>query len=304
MKKNHLQLAALVVVFAFIVTACGTAGTPPYEATAAAVDAQNSADAIIAEAQETATAIVAAAGNEDSVEETEENTALAQAQATASSVIATANARVEAEVTEEAEVVAEATEEAEVAEETTEEAEVAEEATEEAEVAEETTEEAEVVAEVTEEAEVAAEATEEAEVAEETTEEAEVVAEVTEEAEVVQEVSAEESLLITLVDLADAERGEELFNQQYSDVGFACVTCHMPNSEDRLVGPGMLNLFDRAEDRVEGQGAYTYVYESIRNSQAYIVEEYPEGVMPNYTEEILPDEDIYHIMAYLRTLED
>ena len=123
-----------------------------------------------------------------------------------------------------------------------------------------------------------------------------------EEPEMAEEVSSEESLLMTFVDFADAERGEELFAEMKAEVGFACSTCHLVDTETQLIGPGLLNVYDHAGDRVEGEGAYEYIYTSIRNSQAYIVDGYAAGLMPVYTEELLPDEDIYHIMAYLLTL--
>jgi len=105
----------------------------------------------------------------------------------------------------------------------------------------------------------------------------------------------ENSRIMALVAEADPENGESLF------LSNGCAGCHQP-TEQVIVGPGMGGLFEQAADRVEGQGAYEYVFESIRNSQAFIVEGFGAGLMPQFSEAMLSDEDIYDIMAYLETL--
>jgi len=48
----------------------------------------------------------------------------------------------------------------------------------------------------------------------------------------------------------DAAKGQALFNEMRAEVNFACVTCHYPNQEAQLIGPGLLNIATRAETRV------------------------------------------------------
>lgn len=264
MKRQIIFIMGVLLTVAL--AACGTAATPPYEAERIVNEAEDEADTIVANAEATATAIVAAAGDAED--------AVADADTSTDDPVEVAVVEVTPEVIEE--VVAEATPET-----------VEEEL--DAETSSEVIEEvvAEVTPEVTEE--VVAETTPEA-VTEET--EIETVA-----------VSEAEALLASYVEFADAELGEQKYNELLTSVGFACSTCHYVDQEGMLIGPGMLNLYDRAASRVEGQEANEYVYESIRNSQAYIVDGYPAGVMPNYTEEVLSDADIYNIMAYLQTLQ-
>ncbi len=100
---------------------------------------------------------------------------------------------------------------------------------------------------------------------------------------------------------ADPASGEALWT---GGVQPACSTCHYIDSEERLVGPGMDGIYARAGERVAEQGAYEYLFTSIRNSQAYIVEGYPAGVMVNYTEDLLSDEQIYDLMAYMQQATD
>ena len=107
-----------------------------------------------------------------------------------------------------------------------------------------------------------------------------------------------------LPETADAEHGAELFTTFQPDAGFACSTCHRPESEDRLIGPGLLNVSVRAETRVEGLNSFEYLYTSIVSPDAYLVETFPDDLMPENWAEIYTEEDILDIIAYLYTLTD
>jgi cytochrome c2 len=105
-----------------------------------------------------------------------------------------------------------------------------------------------------------------------------------------------------LVRLANPANGETLFNTFQPAASFACSTCHRADSEDRLIGPGLLNIGIRAETRVEGQSAIEYIYASIVDPSAYVVDTYPDGLMPPTWAEIYSESEIYDIIAYLMTL--
>lgn len=109
-----------------------------------------------------------------------------------------------------------------------------------------------------------------------------------------------------LVSIANAEHGQELFNTTYDTMigPFACSTCHLPDSESMLIGPGLWNISVRGAERVEGESAAQYIYNSIINPGAYVVEGYADGVMPANYHDILSDNEIYDIIAYLMTLRD
>jgi len=102
---------------------------------------------------------------------------------------------------------------------------------------------------------------------------------------------------------ADVAHGEELFSTM-NETGFACTTCHYIDREDMLVGPGQLNLLYRAGERVEDQGPYSYMYNSIVNPNDYIVEGYPENIMPRTYAEVYSEQDLYDIVAYMATLNE
>jgi cytochrome c2 len=101
----------------------------------------------------------------------------------------------------------------------------------------------------------------------------------------------------------DAERGEDLFHTFQPQVGFACATCHLTDSEARLIGPGLLNIRERAAERVERQSAALYLYISIIRPDAYIVEDYPAGIMPLTFDHLFSERDLYDLVAYLLSLE-
>ncbi len=110
--------------------------------------------------------------------------------------------------------------------------------------------------------------------------------------------------LVRLIASRDAANGEALFNQMYSELGFACATCHHVAVPENLIGPTMLNIREIAATRVEGEIAERYLYNSIVNPNDYIVEGFVEGVMPANWTDVLTDPEIYDIIAYLLTLEE
>lgn len=101
----------------------------------------------------------------------------------------------------------------------------------------------------------------------------------------------------------DAASGEALFNQLYTEVGFACATCHNVDSEERLIGPGLLNVKTHGAGHVEGLGVVEYLRQSIVEPNAYIVPDYPENLMPQTYSELFTEQEINDILAYLLTLE-
>ena len=54
----------------------------------------------------------------------------------------------------------------------------------------------------------------------------------------------------------DAANGQVLFETFRNEVSFACNTCHHVASEDRLIGPGLLNISTRAETRARADAAH------------------------------------------------
>lgn len=96
---------------------------------------------------------------------------------------------------------------------------------------------------------------------------------------------------------ADPTNGEALLV-----MGVPCTSCHNFDSENMLVGPGMLNIPTRAESRIEGVVAERYLYNSIVHPNDYIVEGFSQGVMPQVYTDLFSENELLDIVAYLMTL--
>jgi mono/diheme cytochrome c family protein len=103
----------------------------------------------------------------------------------------------------------------------------------------------------------------------------------------------------------DATKGEALFKSA------TCVACHaLPGVSEAKVGPNMAGLFARAGTEITGsayQGqaktAEEYIYESIRNPNAFVVEAFAvngKSPMVLFGPERLSDQDIADLIAYLK----
>jgi mono/diheme cytochrome c family protein len=112
-----------------------------------------------------------------------------------------------------------------------------------------------------------------------------------------------DAAIIAGIASGDPVRGQELYNLPNA-TGFACSACHYPNTEDRLVGPGLLHIPTRAAERVPGESAEIYLYHSIINPGAFVVPDYPDMVMPRTYAEVLSEQDIFDLVAYLLTLNE
>jgi nitric oxide reductase subunit C len=101
---------------------------------------------------------------------------------------------------------------------------------------------------------------------------------------------------------ATAKAGEELFNQAVIGVNAGCVTCHSLEEGVVVVGPSIAGIGARAATTVAGQSAEDYLRESILDPNAYVNEGFDADVMPTNWSEVLTDEQVDQLVAYLLTL--
>jgi mono/diheme cytochrome c family protein len=85
------------------------------------------------------------------------------------------------------------------------------------------------------------------------------------------------------------ERGESLFQIR------GCVGCHMINGQGGAVGPDLTNVYSKGED---------YVHQSIINPNAVIAEGYQPNLMPQTFADLLSEQDINDLIAYLRSVQE
>ncbi len=105
----------------------------------------------------------------------------------------------------------------------------------------------------------------------------------------------------------DPANGDVLFHLLRTEVGFACSTCHNIDNPNRLIGPSLMGISERAGTRVEGEGPVEYLHISIVNPNAFIVPPdeggaYPENLMPQVYEDLWTEQELNDIIAYLLTL--
>jgi cytochrome c2 len=99
----------------------------------------------------------------------------------------------------------------------------------------------------------------------------------------------------------DPLKGKQLFNAFQPAAGIACITCHRVDSEERLVGPGLLDVGHRVERRMPDMSTVEYLHQSIVNPSAYVVEGYAD-LMPKNWGNIFSEAQIDDLIAYLLTL--
>jgi mono/diheme cytochrome c family protein len=106
----------------------------------------------------------------------------------------------------------------------------------------------------------------------------------------------------------NAANGDALFHELRAEVGFACSTCHNPASTQRLIGPGLQGISERAAARVDGQNAVEYLRSSILHPNDFIAPaedggpDYPANLMPLTYAQLWSEQQLNDIIAYLLTL--
>lgn len=102
--------------------------------------------------------------------------------------------------------------------------------------------------------------------------------------------------LAAQISTADPDNGEQL------TVVYGCIACHSLQAGQTTVGPSWHNLGVAAATRVQGQSAEAYLYFSIVDPNAHLVEGFQAGLMPATYQDMLTAEQIADIIAYLLTL--
>ncbi|MEX1248717.1 MAG: c-type cytochrome [Anaerolineales bacterium] len=83
-----------------------------------------------------------------------------------------------------------------------------------------------------------------------------------------------------------------------------CAACHtISGISSGNIGPGLDGLATRAADSVTGLTAEEYIHQSIVDPSAYVVEGFADGLMPQNFAEILTEEQIADLVAFLLTLQ-
>jgi len=100
-------------------------------------------------------------------------------------------------------------------------------------------------------------------------------------------------------DVADAIKNGDLANGESLTLANGCVGCHSLDPEAKMTGPTWHNVGDTAVNRVEGMSPAAYLYNSIVSPGDYVVEGFPDGVMPRTFGDSLSTQDLGDLVAYL-----
>ena len=89
-------------------------------------------------------------------------------------------------------------------------------------------------------------------------------------------------------------RGQQVF------VSSGCNACHTISAiSTGTVGPNLTQIGEVAATREEGVSAEDYIHTSIVNPNAHMVEGFPPNVMPQNYEDILSDQQLDDVVAFL-----
>jgi cytochrome c2 len=104
-----------------------------------------------------------------------------------------------------------------------------------------------------------------------------------------------------LASFAALPAGEASAGQSvYSGKG-GCVACHSLDEGVVLVGPSMAGIGTRAGTQRPDYPPDAYLYQSITNPNAYVVDGFQAGIMPQTFEQVLTDQELADVIAFLKT---
>ena len=96
--------------------------------------------------------------------------------------------------------------------------------------------------------------------------------------------------------------GADPYNGETLTLSTGCTGCHSLDPNQFMAGPTWYDLAAVAASRVEGQSAGLYLYSSIIDPNAYVVEDYQPNIMLQIYNETIPEGDLADIIAYLLTI--
>jgi len=104
--------------------------------------------------------------------------------------------------------------------------------------------------------------------------------------------------------IPDPRMGEKIYYETAAGVNAGCRICHSLEKDEVIIGPSFYGIASRAGARIPGMTAEEYLRQSIIEPNAFIVSGFPEGQMIQNFGQILNDEQIADLIAFLMTLEE
>lgn len=104
--------------------------------------------------------------------------------------------------------------------------------------------------------------------------------------------------------IPDPKAGEQIYYENAAGVNAGCRICHSLEKNEVIIGPSFYGVADRAGDRVPGLTAEEYLRQSIIEPNAFVVPGYPSGQMIQNFGQILTEEQIADLIAFLMTMKE
>ena len=93
-------------------------------------------------------------------------------------------------------------------------------------------------------------------------------------------------------DGGNSVRGEELFRLYVPEARYACISCHLPDSTQTLLGPGLRDIGVSAARCDPEQSLEDYLRESLLEPDVCLVPGYTAAVMPSVYAELWSEPEI------------
>lgn len=90
-------------------------------------------------------------------------------------------------------------------------------------------------------------------------------------------------------------------NGEQVSASAGCIGCHRLDDSNSVIAPTWGGVADAAVARVAGESPALYLYLSITEPNAYVVNGYNGGLMPQTYNDTLSEQDIVDIVSYLLT---
>ena len=100
----------------------------------------------------------------------------------------------------------------------------------------------------------------------------------------------------------DPASGKVLFNHPTIVSVPGCVICHAIEPGPTKAGPNLAGIASAAGTRVKGQNAEAYLRAAILDPEAVKVEGFPAGIMPATFKDVLSEQQVSDLVAYILTL--
>ena len=100
----------------------------------------------------------------------------------------------------------------------------------------------------------------------------------------------------------DVQPGNAANGQMVFTTTGGCSACHDVSNGITVVGPTFKGIASRAGSRKTGMTAADYLHESIVAPNAFVVNGFTQGIMPQYFGQLLTPQQINDVIAYLLTL--